>query len=216
MIVNSSSNCIPPHNDENENGSSSFDDACSTDSENWTANVNNYSLTPTQLLSLAIRKRRQLIEDKNRDFRRELLHTSVIQELCKYLGTNRAKARRQRRPRRRHLKRRWSDKGYEQVVPDSSRCFSPLDQFGYDSAVQESSNGDDGRQHGCHEHGHCSGLNPDAYFGSVQFNDLGSEPGFEISDNSKGDDILNKFLLANLNTFIQRNETQPQTQSMML
>ena len=57
-------------------------------------------MTPTQLLSLAIKKRRSLYESKDRDFRRELLHTGIIQTLCKYLGEGRALRRRSKRKRR--------------------------------------------------------------------------------------------------------------------
>lgn len=57
-------------------------------------------LTPTQLLSLAIKKRRSLYESKDRDFRRELLHTGMIQTLCKVLGEGRALRRRSKRKRR--------------------------------------------------------------------------------------------------------------------
>lgn len=57
-------------------------------------------LAPTQLLSLAIKKRRALYESKDRDFRRELLHTGMIQSLCKFLGEGRALRRRSRRKRR--------------------------------------------------------------------------------------------------------------------
>ena len=60
----------------------------------------NEELTPTQLLSLAIKKRRALYESKDRDYRRELLHTGMIQTLCKYLGEGRALRRRSRRKRR--------------------------------------------------------------------------------------------------------------------
>ena len=126
-------------------GSPTHSDSSSSDAD--------AQLTPTQLLALAIRKRRSLIEDKERDFRRELLHTAVIQNLCKHLGENRAKARRrQRRPRRRPQKRRWSETseadGFngDQEVPESLLGSippppppppNPLEQpFGSDSAVQ--------------------------------------------------------------------------------
>lgn len=130
-----------PHNEISSSGNSPTQSS-SDDVDN--------SLSPTQLLALAIKKRRRLIEDKDRDFRQELLHTSVIQSLCKYLGENRAKARRsKRRQRRRPIKRRWSQEGddrSDQEVPDPDfHSFTPKngDHSGFDSAVQ--SNGVHGR-----------------------------------------------------------------------
>jgi hypothetical protein len=60
----------------------------------------NEELTPTQLLSVAIKKRRALYEGKDRDYRKELLHTGMIQSLCKFLGEGRALRRRSKRKRR--------------------------------------------------------------------------------------------------------------------
>uniref|UniRef100_A0A1I7XL57 Uncharacterized protein n=1 Tax=Heterorhabditis bacteriophora TaxID=37862 RepID=A0A1I7XL57_HETBA len=48
----------------------------------------------TQLLSLAIQKRRALYARKERDYRQELLQTGFIQFLCKHLGERRARRRR--------------------------------------------------------------------------------------------------------------------------
>lgn len=59
-----------------------------------------YLLTPAQLLSMAIKKRRVLFSHKERDYRRELLHTSLIQSLCKHLGESRANRRHLRKRRR--------------------------------------------------------------------------------------------------------------------
>lgn len=84
--------------------------SCSS-SENEYEDVN-----PTQLLSLAIRKRRAVYNRKERDFRQELLHTGLIQSLCKYLGEIRVKKRRHRRSKNSrnrsvaNRKRLWSDK----------------------------------------------------------------------------------------------------------
>jgi hypothetical protein len=58
-------------------------------------------MTPTQLLALAIQKRRSLHERKDRDYRRQLLHTGMVRQLCQYLGAGRAKRRRSRRSRSR-------------------------------------------------------------------------------------------------------------------
>jgi len=66
-------------------------------------------VTPTQLLSLAIKKRRSLYESKDRDFRRELLHTGMIQTLCKYLGEGRALRRRSKRKRRSNSQKQPSE-----------------------------------------------------------------------------------------------------------
>jgi hypothetical protein len=58
-------------------------------------------LAPTQLLSMAIKKRRSLYESKDRDYRKELLHTGMIQSLCKFLGEGRALRRRSNKRKRR-------------------------------------------------------------------------------------------------------------------
>jgi len=70
---------------------------------------NSVDASPTQLLSLAIKKRRSLYEAKERDFRRELLHTGMIQTLCRFLGEGRAR-RRRRRHRAGSKKRRWDER----------------------------------------------------------------------------------------------------------
>jgi len=75
----------------------------------WTSSEhveNPAGTSPTQLLSLAIKKRRSLYEAKEHDFRKELLHTGMIQTLCRFLGEGRAK-RRRRRYRAGSRKRRW-------------------------------------------------------------------------------------------------------------
>ena len=61
-------------------------------------------LSPTQLLAVAIKKRRALYSEKHRDYRRELLHTSFIQSLCKHLGEGRARRRRRGGKKRSHSK----------------------------------------------------------------------------------------------------------------
>ncbi|KAI1720490.1 Target Of Splicing [Ditylenchus destructor] len=70
------------------------------------------SMTPTQLLSLAIKKRRSLYDSKDYDFRRVLGNTAMISTLCKHLGEGRAKRRRNRRSKRRHSSSRshWADR----------------------------------------------------------------------------------------------------------
>jgi len=65
--------------------------------------------SPTQLLSLAIKKRKSLYEAKEHDFRKELLHTGMIQTLCRFLGEGRARKRR-RRHRNGSKKRRWDER----------------------------------------------------------------------------------------------------------
>ncbi|KHN72236.1 hypothetical protein Tcan_06472 [Toxocara canis] len=77
-------------------------------------------VNPTRLLSMAIKKRRVAYSRKERDLREELLHTGLIQSLCKFLGEGRARRRKHRRSkqgRRRtssstspvDRKREWSD-----------------------------------------------------------------------------------------------------------
>ncbi|CAJ0582295.1 unnamed protein product, partial [Mesorhabditis spiculigera] len=50
--------------------------------------------TATQILGVAIQKRRSLNKLKERDYYRELLHTATIQNLCKHLGERRRAKRR--------------------------------------------------------------------------------------------------------------------------
>lgn len=76
------------------------DDDNNDDDDNKSEDAVNDSLTPTQLLSLAIKKRRVLFSHKERDYRCELLHTALIQSLCKHLGESRANRRHQRKRRR--------------------------------------------------------------------------------------------------------------------
>lgn len=61
------------------------------------------SLTPTKLLSLAIKKRKELYQQKHSDYRRDVLHTGMIRNLCRYLGEVRAN-------RKRHHSNRSSEK----------------------------------------------------------------------------------------------------------
>lgn len=88
------------------------------------------TLTPVQLLSLAIRKRRSLMDQKHKDLRLELLHTGVIQHLCKSLGESRAAKRRLRR-RSRAKRRRWDVQNTDHLGsgisshPDSSNDSVP-------------------------------------------------------------------------------------------
>lgn len=50
--------------------------------------------TPSQLLALAIRKRRSVMNSKNRDIRIELLLGDTIKNLCKFIGEERAARKR--------------------------------------------------------------------------------------------------------------------------
>uniref|UniRef100_A0A1I7S2S7 Expressed conserved protein n=1 Tax=Bursaphelenchus xylophilus TaxID=6326 RepID=A0A1I7S2S7_BURXY len=61
-------------------------------------------VTPTKILTIAIRKRRELLEEKEADLRREIQHKYMIQSLCQYLGDSRAKKRRQRRKNKKSKK----------------------------------------------------------------------------------------------------------------
>ncbi|VDM97359.1 unnamed protein product [Thelazia callipaeda] len=91
---------IAPENFDAHTSSSS---SCSSDPED-DGRVDG-SLSPRLLLTLAIQRRRVTYNSKERDLRRELLHTSVIQSLCKYLGERRARRRQQRRLSRRSRRR---------------------------------------------------------------------------------------------------------------
>lgn len=66
----------------------------------------------TQLLAIAIKKRRALAAQKNRRLHLELLHTGMIQSLCKHLGEKRASRR--KRGKKRSLK------GQDDCVLDST------------------------------------------------------------------------------------------------
>jgi hypothetical protein len=48
-------------------------------------------VTPSRILSLAIRKRRELVDQKEPDLCRELLNKALIHQLCKQLGERRSK-----------------------------------------------------------------------------------------------------------------------------
>lgn len=50
-------------------------------------------MTPTQLLGMAVKKRRELNAVKDRSYRLELLQNAFIQSLCKHLGERRARRR---------------------------------------------------------------------------------------------------------------------------
>jgi len=89
-------------------------------------------VSPTKLLSLAIQKRRELYEARGeRDYRKELLHGSMIRVLCKHLGSESRSANRRNRQRRR--KRRHQSKAVvwnswdEQGSDCSSGCESEED-----------------------------------------------------------------------------------------
>ncbi|VDK49340.1 unnamed protein product [Gongylonema pulchrum] len=79
-------------------GSSSSSSSSASDCEETGAGT-----SPRKLLSLAIYRRRALFNSKERDLRLELLHTSLIQSLCKFLGERRAKRRHHRRAAKRHF-----------------------------------------------------------------------------------------------------------------
>jgi len=86
-------------------------------------------ISPTKLLSLAIQKRRELYEARERDLKREILHGSVIRVLCKHLGESRSANRRnrqRRRKRRRQSKAEsWSWDSWDGQGSDcSSGCES--------------------------------------------------------------------------------------------
>uniref|UniRef100_A0A0R3RRH3 Bromo domain-containing protein n=1 Tax=Elaeophora elaphi TaxID=1147741 RepID=A0A0R3RRH3_9BILA len=74
---------------------------------------------------MAIQRRRNIYNSKERDLRRELLHTSFIQSLCKYLGERRAKRHQQRRAAKRH--RRRSSRENRKREYSSSSCGSESD-----------------------------------------------------------------------------------------
>jgi hypothetical protein len=119
------------------------------------------TLTPVQLLALAIRKRRGLMDQKHKDLRRELLHTGVIQLLCKSLGESRAAKRRMRKNRNKKAKkRRWDvQNSFDHMGsgishhPDSSNDFGSAANVHseWTSYFDDGSQGetDDEGQHSC-------------------------------------------------------------------
>lgn len=67
-------------------------------------------ITPTQILSIAIKKRRELYDLREPNMYRELLNKALIQHLCQQLGERRfRKSRRQRKKSRSSRKRRTED-----------------------------------------------------------------------------------------------------------
>jgi len=95
-------------------------------------------MTPTQLLSLAIKKRRGLSSAKDRDLRREVLQTSLIQNVCKYLGEFRARRRRRRSKRRQRTsrKRQWNEPELWRVEEQPLKSTADCMPGGADDIVQ--------------------------------------------------------------------------------
>ncbi len=76
------------------------------------------SVSPTQLLSVAIKKRKSLMGTKDRDLRQEILISGMIQNLCKHIGEERAARKR----------RRFTDfcSSYSSKIPDIPVSQIPL------------------------------------------------------------------------------------------
>ncbi|CAJ0938895.1 unnamed protein product, partial [Mesorhabditis belari] len=91
--------------------------SCSSGSSQSDDETCRQPLTATQILAIAIQKRRALFNSKERDYRRELMHTTVIQTLCKHLGEGRAK-------RRRRAKKR-SLVGHDEATETKKSCLHP-------------------------------------------------------------------------------------------
>lgn len=81
--------------------------------------------SPRALLTMAIQRRRIIYNSKERNLRRELLHTSLIQSLCKYLGECRAKRHQQRRAAKRNRRRNSRENRKREY--SSSSCGSESD-----------------------------------------------------------------------------------------
>lgn len=73
--------------------------------------------TPTEILNIAIRKRRELFEQKEQDLFRELLNKTLIQSLCQQLGQGRYKKSRRHRSRSSSKRRLSSSNGDEEQQP---------------------------------------------------------------------------------------------------
>lgn len=89
-----------------------FNDFASPSIVYFSENDDDFETNPTHLLSLAIKKRRSLLNARDSNMRIEIQLTGMIKSLCKHLGEDRAKRRqRHRRSRSRSRsqskKRRW-------------------------------------------------------------------------------------------------------------
>ncbi|VDK86849.1 unnamed protein product [Litomosoides sigmodontis] len=105
--------------------SSSSSSSSSCSSSEYDGDEYDSELSPRSLLTMAIQRRRIIYNSKERDLRRELLHTSFIQSLCKYLGECRARRHQQRRAAKRH-RRRGSRENRKREYSSSS-CGSEFD-----------------------------------------------------------------------------------------
>jgi hypothetical protein len=81
---------------------------------------------PTEILNIAIRKRRELFDQKEPDLCRELLNKTLIQHLCQQLGQNRS-SRKSRRHRSRSASKRRRSVSQEEENPKAKR---PCDHDG--------------------------------------------------------------------------------------
>lgn len=108
--------------------SSSSSSSCS--SSEYDGDEYDSAVSPRALLTMAIQRRRIIYNSKERDLRRELLHTSFIQSLCKFLGERRAKRHQQRRAAKRHRRRNSRENRKREY--SSSSCGSESD-FGIKS-----------------------------------------------------------------------------------
>ncbi|KAL7073713.1 hypothetical protein ACQ4LE_007612 [Meloidogyne hapla] len=129
--------------------SSNYDKTNSDSTENASSST---TLSPVQLLALAIRKRRGLMDQKHKDLRRELLHTGVIQLLCKSLGESRAAKRRLRKRRKGTAKkRRWDCQNSGSPPPDSTNdsASDSMVQWNDDSVEDSYDESDDEGQRSC-------------------------------------------------------------------
>lgn len=100
MFLDSSSSLLSLDSNISNGWSSSSSSSSSSDGE-W-EEVDRGGMSPRKLLALAIQRRRVVYNGRERDLRLELLHTSLIHQLCKYLGERRARRRHHRRAAKRH------------------------------------------------------------------------------------------------------------------
>uniref|UniRef100_A0AC35U8T2 Activin_recp domain-containing protein n=1 Tax=Rhabditophanes sp. KR3021 TaxID=114890 RepID=A0AC35U8T2_9BILA len=70
--------------------------------------INSPQVSPSVLLGMAIKKRRMMADNKEHDYRRELLNTGVIKCLLKYLGESRV------RKQKTSLKRSFVERSYSE------------------------------------------------------------------------------------------------------
>ncbi|KAI6200248.1 hypothetical protein M3Y96_00713000 [Aphelenchoides besseyi] len=103
-----------------------------------------FEISSTEILSLAIRKRRELLQQKESNLWHEIAHRSLIQLLCKELGKESAKFGRNRRQRcsSSPSRKRCASMEDSQVPDKKQRIYEQIDYEDHGLAIDESKDGD--------------------------------------------------------------------------